>query len=121
MFCRYCGRPIAEDSIFCQHCGSNISADGFNNDIKQKTFADKIGFYYSKIRSSFNWSDIVYSIKKIAVFIWKVIHSLFVILGMIIVYTIIGFIMAPFIAMFNAEFPSLGMSDILVDIWKKKN
>ena len=28
--------------------------------------------------------------------------------------------MAPFIAMFNAEFPSLGMSDILVDIWKKK-
>ena len=120
MFCRYCGKPIAEDSIYCQHCGSYIGVVGCNNNARTKPFTDKIGFYISKIRNSFKWSDIVSSLKNAAIFIWKVIHSSFVILGMIIIYTIIGFIMAPFIAMFNVEFPSLGMSDILVDIWKKK-
>lgn len=120
MFCRYCGKPIADDSIFCQHCGSNISGEGFNTNQKAESFPDKIGRFCSKIKSSFKWSDIVSYVKKAAVFLWKVIHSIFVILGMIIIYTIIGFVMAPFIAMFNAEFPSLGMSDILLDIWKKK-
>lgn len=76
MFCRYCGKPIAEDSIYCQHCGSNIGVVGCNNNVRTKPFTGKIGFYSSKIRSSSKWSDIISSLKKVAIFIWKVIHSL---------------------------------------------
>ena len=120
MFCRYCGKPIADDSIFCQYCGSNISVDGLSNNLKPKKILRIKASYYSKIWSCFKWSDIVSSINKIAIFIWKVIHSIFVIIVMIMAYTTIGFIMAPLIAMFNAQIPSLGMSSMLVNIWKKK-
>lgn len=120
MFCRYCGKPIVDDSVFCQHCGRNVSVDGFNNNLKSESFKDRIGLYYSKWKCNIKRSDISSSIKKIVVFLWKVIQSLFIIIGIIITYMTIGFIMAPFIAMFNAEIPSLGMSDMLVDIWTKK-
>lgn len=35
MFCRYCGKEIADDAVFCQHCGKRqqqetYSADGQN-------------------------------------------------------------------------------------------
>lgn len=118
MFCRYCGKPIAEDSVFCQFCGNKVGLEVFNNNKNPKLVKDR--FYSAKLISTFKWANIASSMRKAAIFVWKVIRSIFVIIGMIIIYTIVGFFMAPFIALFNAEFPSLGMSDILVDIWKKK-
>lgn len=36
MYCRYCGKPIDQDSVFCEHCGK-LQTSETNVDVKVQT------------------------------------------------------------------------------------
>ena len=87
MYCRYCGKEIAEDSRFCSHCGKELA---YNPDNKkadaEETKSDKKNDpKYKKMKSD-------YSKGALACLIWfgalNVIGSLFLIIGFMIVAVI---------------------------------
>lgn len=113
MYCKYCGHQIDEDSTFCCHCGKNITVTE-----NKKNNNSKIIVSHLKIDNT-QKNDIICKIKSVLIVIWKVIRTIWWILIGIIVYTVMGFIMAPLIAMFNADFPETGISKRIENIWKK--
>ena len=113
MYCKYCGHQIDEDSTFCCHCGKNITVTE-----NKKNNNSKIIVSHLKIDNT-KKNDIICKIKSVLIVIWKVIRTIWWILIGIIVYTVMGFIMAPLIAMFNADFPETGISKRIENIWKK--
>ena len=45
MFCRYCGREIADAAVICPHCG--VATDNFKPQTEQKNVLALIGFILS--------------------------------------------------------------------------
>ena len=37
MYCKHCGKEIADDSLFCQHCGGRQSVSTTNNSTDANT------------------------------------------------------------------------------------
>lgn len=115
MYCRFCGNPIIDGC--CQKCSGGAASNlfyerlnkGLNSHEQTKSIIPRkidLGKILSYITIGLNY-------------IWKVIRSIFIILWIIITYTIIGFFMAPLFALFNADFPDLGLSEHLIKIWRK--
>ena len=53
-------------------------------------------------------------------FTWKVLKTIALAIVGLFAYIIVGFLMSPLIALFNAEIPSLGFFDEIIKIWKKE-
>lgn len=118
MYCKYCGRPIDNDSIYCRYCGRQIEKD-------EKSF--KSGSMHSilirKEGEPYRFSQIYITkenLFRILSFMWKVLKTIALGIVGIFAYIIVGFFMSPFIALFNVEIPSLGLFDEIVKIWKKE-
>ena len=119
MFCKYCGKPIDEDSHYCRYCGQKV-CDGENSfkylvrnhiEVCKENMPSKL----SKIHITKE------QILSVLNFIWKVIKTIVFAFVGLIVYLLVGFVMSPFIALFSAEIPSLGIIDEIEKIWKKEN
>jgi len=115
MYCKYCGQPIDDDSTFCSHCGKNITVSG--NIYRPNHLITQ--FKGSVFKNIIDKDVAVCRIKSIINVIWKIIKTIWWIIIGIIAFFVVGFFMAPFIALFNAEFPDLGIIDQIENIWKK--
>lgn len=118
MFCKYCGKPVDNDSIYCRYCGRQIEKD--NNSFKSVSMHSLL---ISKDREYYGFPK-VFLIKeklfRILNFTWKVLKTIVLAIIGLFVYIIVGFLMSPLIALFNAEIPSLGFFDEIIKIWKKE-
>ena len=87
MYCRYCGKEIAEDSRFCSHCGKELAYNPDNKEVNtEATKSNKRNDpKYKKMKSD-------YSKGALSCLIWfgalNVIGSLFLIIGFMIVAVI---------------------------------
>ena len=119
MYCKYCGNSIDNDSLFCSHCGRKIIDEVIaTRSIEQRYAINNI----KKGCKTLSLSQIGVTkenILKILTFIWKVLKTIVLVIGGIICWTIVGFVMAPFIALFNVDFPEIGIFDEIVNVWKK--
>ena len=118
MYCKYCGQPIDDDSSFCKHCGKNIAVSEHkiingSNDLVPH-------FKSSELRININKDVENSKIKSFLNIIWKIFKTVYWSVIGITVYIVLCFIMAPFIALFNADIPNTGISKRIKDIWKKE-
>ena len=118
MYCKYCGRPVDDDSIYCRYCGRQIEKD-------EKSF--KFGSMHSmlirKEGEPYRFFQIYITkenLFRILSFMWNVLKTITLGIGGLFAYIIFGFFMSPLIALFNVEIPSLGLFDEIVKIWKKE-
>ncbi|MBO7536627.1 MAG: zinc-ribbon domain-containing protein [Bacilli bacterium] len=85
MYCRFCGKEIAEDSKFCAYCGKELAYNPDNKEIEQIKPDRKNDPKYKKMKSS-------YSKGALACLIWfgalNVIGSIFLMVGLVIVVII---------------------------------
>lgn len=70
MYCKHCGKEIADDSKFCQHCGKSLATAEEKSTDKENTRGNKIGKYVVKNKQTF----LVYAI-------WLVLNILLYIFG----------------------------------------
>ena len=70
MYCKHCGKEIADDSKFCQHCGGKL--DNVVEVIKDETHIEK---KVSKLFSSINKKYLY------AYIIWVIINAILLCLG----------------------------------------
>ena len=117
MYCKYCGQPIDDDSTFCRHCGKNVTVSG-NKDINSPNNLIT-NLKESVLKNNIDKDVVIRKSKSIMNVIWKIIKTIWWIIVGIIAFFVVGFFMAPFIALFNAEFPDLGIFDQIEKIWKK--
>ena len=61
MYCKNCGKEIAEDSIFCKYCGKNIG--------EEKSSSRDIGFF-NKFRGLSSWKQITIIVYCIWILVW---------------------------------------------------
>lgn len=115
MFCKYCGKLVDNDSIYCRYCGRQIEKD--NKSFKSVSMQSLL---ISKDRESYSFSQIIENLFRILNFTWKVLKTIVLAIVGLFAYIIVGFLMSPFIALFNAEIPSLGFFDEIIKIWKKE-
>lgn len=118
MFCKYCGKPIDDDSIFCRYCGQQICDGGHSF---RRLLANTIIACKEDKRHKLSKIHITKEhFLRVLNFIWKVIKTIALAFVGLIIYLIVGFLMSPFIALFNAEIPSLGFFDEIEKIWKRE-
>ena len=48
-YCRYCGKPIDDDSTFCTHCGKSQSAQNNNSSVEK--FGDVVSRIWDKTKN----------------------------------------------------------------------
>ncbi|MCF2635105.1 zinc-ribbon domain-containing protein [Prevotellamassilia timonensis] len=118
MYCKYCGKLIDDDSIYCRYCGKDVTANGHNlttisTDIKLSSFTEKIKYKERKERC-------INYLKPKLIFSWKVLKTVVFAIGGLFAWIVVGFIYAPFIALFNADIPKLGIFEEIEKIWKKE-
>ena len=117
MFCKYCGKSIDNDSIYCRYCGRQIGEE-------EQFFKFLSGHSLPTINSkSYTFPNIRNTKRqlfKLVNFIWKVLKTIVLALVGLIVYILVGFVMSPFIALFNVEIPSMGFCDEIGRIWNKE-
>lgn len=118
MFCKYCGKSIDDDSNYCSYCGRQIVE-------KTKTLKSlsALGLLVRKNSEPCSFARIRITkehLFKILNFLWKLIKTIVFVIGGSFAYILLGLFMAPFIALFNAEIPSLGYIDEIRKIWKKE-
>lgn len=118
MFCKYCGKIIDDDSRFCRFCGEDISSSNSLLYSTEKTHIANKSIRNDK-RLIEKWNKATNYIKPKFVWIWKVIKTIGLIIVGITAWTIIGVFYAPFIALFNAEIPDLGIFEDIQKIWRK--
>lgn len=118
MYCKYCGKSIDNDSIYCRCCGKQIQGE--------RDFIKQISMFCVPSDKNFEFScfsRIRITKEKLLgflYFIWKVLKTIVIAIIGLVLYIFVGFIMSPFIALFNAEIPSLGFFDEIEKTWKKK-
>jgi len=85
MYCRFCGKEIAEDSKFCAYCGKELAYNPDNKEIEHIKPDRKNDPKYKKMKSS-------YSKGALACLIWfgalNVIGSIFLVVGLVSVVII---------------------------------
>ena len=85
MYCRFCGKEIAEDSKFCAYCGKELAYNPDNKETEQIKPDRKNDPKYKKMKSS-------YSKGALACLIWfgalNVIGSIFLMVGLVVVVII---------------------------------
>ena len=118
MFCKYCGRPVDNDSIYCRYCGRQIEKDN-----KSCKSASMNNLLIRKDSDACSISQICITkeyLFRILDFTWKALKTIVLAIAGLFAYILVGLFMSPFIALFNVEIPSLGFFDEIVKIWKKE-
>lgn len=120
MYCKYCGKPIDNDSIYCRYCGRQIG-EVENTDKSLSTHSSLIrnnseSYSFSRIRIT---KEQIFRILRLNL-IWKVIKTIVLSIVGLFVFLFVGLLISPLIALFNAEIPSFGFIDEIEKIWKKE-